>query len=405
MREPALETRALGRGCGTPSGRNGCARTGSHGSRTRPARATPTWCGSAPERAENAPDAVVYPASADEVRAVLDACAEERRRRGPVRRRHQRRGRRRAAAGVRWTPRSRSTSRRIDHARAGRHAFADRRARSRPARARRRARARGDTGLTLGHFPAVVGVRDARRMGRHPFGRPGIDRIRQHRQARRRAALRRPVRRDRSLRALPATAAGPGLRQLLVGSEGVLGVITEATVRVRPLPDATHYEGWMFRGFEQGAEAFRALEQGHVIPDVARLSDEAETRQALTPLRGRLARPARGPRVHRRAPATRTGASRSWASRARARTSTCRRARARRIMRRGGGLALGAAPGPCLAAAALRGPVPARRAARPRHHGGDARDRGAVVRPDGPLRGGPGGDRAARSRHAARPGA
>jgi alkyldihydroxyacetonephosphate synthase len=78
-------------------------------------------------------------------------------------------------------------------------------------------------------------------------------------------------------RALPASAAGPQLRELLVGSEGVLGVITAATLKVRPRPHTRRYEAWMFKGFAEGADAFRKLEQGEATPDVARLSDEAET--------------------------------------------------------------------------------------------------------------------------------
>ena len=223
------------------------------------------------------------------------------RRGGPVRRRHQRRGRGRAAARRPMEAAISLDLGRIDHARAGRQALADRRAGRRPARARGRERARGGTGLTLGHFPqsweyaTLGGWVATRSAGQASTGYGSIDKLV--------AGLRcvAPVGRDRAARRCPATAAGPGLRQLLVGSEGVLGVITEATVRVRPLPDATHYEGWMFRGFEQGAEAFRALEQGHVIPDVARLSDEAETRQAMTLSEDASLAAARGPRVHRRA--------------------------------------------------------------------------------------------------------
>jgi alkyldihydroxyacetonephosphate synthase len=61
----------------------------------------------------------------------------------------------------------------------------------------------------------------------------------------------------------------------------VLGVITEATLRVRPLPRARHYEAWSFRSFAEGAEAYRALEQAGASPDVARLSDEDETRLSM----------------------------------------------------------------------------------------------------------------------------
>ena len=82
-------------------------------------------------------------------------------------------------------------------------------------------------------------------------------------------------------RPLPASAAGPDLRSLLVGSEGVLGVICDATLRVRPLATARRYEGWSFSSFSEGCEAFRVMEQAGCAPDVARLSDEQETRFSL----------------------------------------------------------------------------------------------------------------------------
>jgi alkyldihydroxyacetonephosphate synthase len=88
-------------------------------------------------------------------------------------------------------------------------------------------------------------------------------------------------------KALPASAAGPQLRELLVGSEGVLGVITAATLKVHPRPRARRYEAWMFKGFAEGADAFRRLDQQEATPDVARLSDEAETLLSLELAGGR----------------------------------------------------------------------------------------------------------------------
>jgi alkyldihydroxyacetonephosphate synthase len=79
----------------------------------------------------------------------------------------------------------------------------------------------------------------------------------------------------------PHTAAGPALRELIVGSEGTLGVISDVTVRVRPLPEARRYEAWIVAGFEEGIELARALAQGGVLPDVFRLSDRDETRTSL----------------------------------------------------------------------------------------------------------------------------
>ncbi len=79
----------------------------------------------------------------------------------------------------------------------------------------------------------------------------------------------------------PHTAAGPSLRELVVGSEGVFGVIPEVTVRVRPQPRRRRYEAWMAESFDAGAEIVRTLAQGPGLPDVIRISDEEETEVSL----------------------------------------------------------------------------------------------------------------------------
>ena len=75
----------------------------------------------------------------------------------------------------------------------------------------------------------------------------------------------------------PANAAGPDLRQLVLGSEGVFGVITSVRVRVRPLPAEKVYDAWHFGSFADGAAAMRSLAQSGLMPTVLRLSDENET--------------------------------------------------------------------------------------------------------------------------------
>ncbi|MGN6301302.1 MAG: FAD-binding oxidoreductase [Angustibacter sp.] len=75
----------------------------------------------------------------------------------------------------------------------------------------------------------------------------------------------------------PASAAGPDLRQLVLGSEGAFGVITSVTVRLRPAPETSRYEGWRFATFTAATEAARALAQDGPLPTVLRVSDEAET--------------------------------------------------------------------------------------------------------------------------------
>jgi alkyldihydroxyacetonephosphate synthase len=75
----------------------------------------------------------------------------------------------------------------------------------------------------------------------------------------------------------PANAAGPDLREAILGSEGTLGVITEVTVRVRQRLDEPHYEAWSWESFAAGADAMRHLVQNDLRPSVLRLSDELET--------------------------------------------------------------------------------------------------------------------------------
>ncbi len=139
----------------------------------------------------------------------------------------------------------------------------------------------GAAGLTLGHFPqsfefsTVGGWVATRSAGQASTGYGRIDELVEA------VACETPAG-PLATRDVPATAAGPSVRELIVGSEGTLGVITSATLRVRPAPEARHYEGWSFRSFEEGTEALRLLEQGGRSPDVARLSDENETRLSMS---------------------------------------------------------------------------------------------------------------------------
>src|SRR4051794_8918947 len=82
---------------------------------------------------------------------------------------------------------------------------------------------------------------------------------------------------DLDLGRAPGSAAGPDLRQLVLGSEGAFGVITEVTVRVRPVPEVRRHEGWRVADLAAGVELLRTLAQRGPRPDLARLSDEAET--------------------------------------------------------------------------------------------------------------------------------
>jgi alkyldihydroxyacetonephosphate synthase len=77
-------------------------------------------------------------------------------------------------------------------------------------------------------------------------------------------------------RRLPGSGAGPSPDRLLLGSEGTLGVITEAWVRVRPRPTQRASAGVQFDDFATGARAVHALSQSGLYPTNCRLIDAHE---------------------------------------------------------------------------------------------------------------------------------
>ena len=225
-----------------------------------------------------APDAVVEPGSADEVRALLSACAEGRIAVVPFG------GGSSVVGGVDPVADGFPAVISLDLRRLDRVVAVDRTSLTATLEAglfgpelERRLAAEG---VTLGHFPqsfqfsTVGGWVATRSAGQASTGFGRIDELVEGLRMVAPAG-------DLNRRAVPATAAGPDVRELVVGSEGVLGVICEATLRVRELPDTRHYEGWSFRSFAEGCEALRVMEQADGSPDVTRLSDEQETRLSL----------------------------------------------------------------------------------------------------------------------------
>jgi alkyldihydroxyacetonephosphate synthase len=159
-------------------------------------------------------------------------------------------------------------------------------------------RALGAQGFTLGHFPqsyewaTAGGCVATRSAGQASTGHGRID---SNVVAVRMAT---PLGEWSTLDA-PGSAAGPRLRDVVVGSEGAFGVITEVALRVRPVVSEKRYEGWFFRSFEEGYEALRGLVQAGVAPAVARLSDEAETAMSLALAGGHGLKAKVGPAVLR----------------------------------------------------------------------------------------------------------
>ncbi|HEV8239443.1 MAG TPA: FAD-binding oxidoreductase [Thermoanaerobaculia bacterium] len=84
-----------------------------------------------------------------------------------------------------------------------------------------------------------------------------------------------------SLPAQPASAAGPDLRRLVLGSEGRLGVVTRVTVRVREAPARREVVAWLLPEWDAGLTAAREIVQDGVPLSMLRLSDAVETATAL----------------------------------------------------------------------------------------------------------------------------
>lgn len=81
--------------------------------------------------------------------------------------------------------------------------------------------------------------------------------------------------------AIPASAAGPDLREFVLGSEGRIGVITEALVRVSRQPECEIFAGLFFPDWAQGEAAARALAQARLGLSMLRLSNAMETMTTL----------------------------------------------------------------------------------------------------------------------------
>jgi alkyldihydroxyacetonephosphate synthase len=82
-------------------------------------------------------------------------------------------------------------------------------------------------------------------------------------------------------RRLPGSGAGVSPDRMLAGSEGALGVITEAWVRVQPRPSHRRSAGVRFESFMAGAECVRAISQSGLHPSNCRLLDPGETRLTM----------------------------------------------------------------------------------------------------------------------------
>jgi alkyldihydroxyacetonephosphate synthase len=301
--------------------------------------------------ATQAPDAVVYPQSPEAVRSVLEACAQHGVAVVPFG------GGTSVVGGVEPLRGSFSSVISLDLGRLDQVVNVDERSLTVEVQSGLRLPALeaklGERGLTLGHFPqsyefaTVGGCVATRSAGQASTGYGRIDELVLG------LRLTAPAR-DVALAPIPATAAGPDLRELLVGSEGALGVITSSSLRAHFKPEATRYEAFAFPSFGEGAEAFRALEQAEASPDVARLSDEDETRVSLALAGGGTKTKALGAYLRVRGVGGGCLAICGWEG---AREDIGRRrSRTTRLLKARGAVALGQAPGAAWSKGRFHGP-------------------------------------------------
>jgi alkyldihydroxyacetonephosphate synthase len=290
---------------------------------------------------DGAPDAVAYPATHDQLRALLELCARNSLAVVPFG------GGTSVVGGVAPLRGAHSAVLSLDTSRMAAVLELDAQSSTVTVQGGLRApaleRHLAERGLTLGHFPqsyeyvSLGGCAATRSAGQASSGYGAIEKMVLGMRFAAPAS-------DIELPALPASAAGPGLRQMLVGSEGTLGVISELSLRVRPAPRERIYEGVFFEDFLSGTQALRTLAREHALPDVARLSDEAETRMSLA-LAGSGGAKGRLGRAYLRLRGYREGCLAILGFEGEPQEVASRRKRALALAHEGGGLPVGRSPG------------------------------------------------------------
>ncbi|MDP7067110.1 MAG: FAD-binding oxidoreductase, partial [Acidimicrobiales bacterium] len=81
-------------------------------------------------------------------------------------------------------------------------------------------------------------------------------------------------------RRLPGSGAGPSPDRMVIGSEGILGIITEAWMRIQKRPSFRATAGILFPSWEQGHEGVRNIVQAKLWPANLRILDPQEAQRA-----------------------------------------------------------------------------------------------------------------------------
>ncbi|MCU1596361.1 MAG: FAD-binding oxidoreductase [Glaciihabitans sp.] len=83
------------------------------------------------------------------------------------------------------------------------------------------------------------------------------------------------------LRPIPSASTGPNVREMIVGSEGRLGVITEVTVRVHRKPEKREIIAYLFPNWQAGLAAMHEISESDATPSITRVSDWGETKMSF----------------------------------------------------------------------------------------------------------------------------
>ncbi len=135
-------------------------------------------------------------------------------------------------------------------------------------------------GFTLGHYPqsfhfSSLGGWIATRSSGHLSGKYG--RIEDMVQALRLITPEGEI----ETRSVPARSTGPEFREMILGSEGFLGIIVEAVLRIHRKPEATERRVVLFPDFPGATEVCRQMVQAGIVPALVRIADEEEAATIL----------------------------------------------------------------------------------------------------------------------------
>ena len=90
------------------------------------------------------------------------------------------------------------------------------------------------------------------------------------------------------IKPVPRRSTGPSLKDLFLGGEGSLGIVTQAVVSVHPLPEETARQSFVFHSIEAALGAVRRILRGDARPAVVRIFDEAETERYFGEIKDRV---------------------------------------------------------------------------------------------------------------------